>query len=74
MILPFSLHACSKLREHGVAKKVTVQTICRVCRDEKQVREFLDFAWNEPAKVEEHLSRLSTKNETPVEFEKMLES
>ena len=28
----------SKLREHGVDKKVTVQKICRICKDEKDVR------------------------------------
>lgn len=32
----------SKLREHGVDKKVTVQKICRVCKDEKDVRVVLD--------------------------------
>lgn len=41
----------SKLREHGVEKKVTVQKICRVCKDEKDVRVVLDEIWNKPSKA-----------------------
>jgi hypothetical protein len=32
----------SKLRERGVPKEVTVQKICRIARDEKEVREVLE--------------------------------
>jgi hypothetical protein len=39
----------SKLRERGVDKTVTVQSICRVCSDEKQIRNFLDDVWNHPS-------------------------
>lgn len=32
----------SKLREHGVDRMVTVQKLCRICRDKKQVSETSD--------------------------------
>lgn len=44
-----------KLREHGVAKKVTVQKICRACRDEKGVRFALDEIWQNPSKAQKAL-------------------
>jgi len=42
-----------KLREHGVPKEVTVQKICKACRDEKQVREILDEIWKTPEQAKE---------------------
>ena len=62
-----------KLRERGIPKNVTVQRICRVARDENEVRELLDFIWKYPEKSEEMLTKLLEKNRDVFEFEKLLE-
>ena len=62
----------SKLREHGVEKKVTVQKICRVCKDEKDVRVVLDEIWNKPSKAQEVLGEAFNRNQTVFVFEKVL--
>jgi hypothetical protein len=61
-----------KLREQGVEKTVTVQSICRVCSDEKQVRGLLDELWNKPAKAQEGLANTLNRNQSVFEFEKGL--
>lgn len=53
----------AKLREQGVDKKVTVQKICRVCKDEKDVRAVLGKIWCEPIKVKEVLTKTLSKNQ-----------
>jgi len=62
-----------KLHERGISKNVTVQRICRVTRDENEVREPLDFIWKYPEKSEEMLTKLLEKNRDVFEFEKLLE-
>jgi len=62
----------SKLREHGVDKKVTVQKICRVCKDEKDVRFVLDEVWQNPLKAKEILVKTLDQNQNVFEFEKLL--
>ncbi len=62
----------AKIREYGVDKKVTVQKICRVCRDEKDIRFVLDEIWQDPSRVKEVLSRAFSKSQSVFEFEKML--
>lgn len=62
-----------KLRERGVGEKETVQRICRVSKDEKQVREILEQIWKEPGKAEDVLANVSRENSRLFEFEKMLE-
>ena len=62
----------SKLREHGVEKTVTVQSICRVCSGEKQVRKLLDESWNKPAKAQEGLANTLNRNQRVFEFEEGL--
>ena len=62
----------SKLREHGVDRKVTVQKICRVCKDEKDVRFALDEIWQNPLKTQEVLLETLTRNQSVFEFEKVL--
>jgi len=61
-----------KLRERGVVKKVTAQKVCRVCRDEKQVRETLDEIWEVPEKVKDVLYDLLERNSEVFEFEKRI--
>ena len=62
----------SKLREHGVDKKVTVQKICSVCKDERDVREVLDEIWQNPSKAQDILDEALDSNQGLFEFEKSL--
>ena len=62
-----------KLREQGIPKKVTVQAVCRVARDEAQVREAIDALWKEPERAEEIMRELRAENEDLYKFEEMLE-
>lgn len=63
-----------KLREHGVDKKVTVQKICRVCKDEKDVRLVLDKIWQKPLEAQEILDEVLNRNQQVFQFEKVLAS
>ena len=36
-----------KFREQGIAKKVTVQKVCRLARDEDEVGRTLDYLWSD---------------------------
>lgn len=62
----------TKLREHGVDKKVTVQKICRVSRDEKDVRRVLDEIWQRYMKASEAMIQTMVVNTGVFEFEKKL--
>jgi len=62
----------AKLREVGVDKKVTVQKICRACKDEKDVRSVLDEIWEEPLGAPKALAQTLTKNQSVFEFENIL--
>jgi len=62
----------SMLREHGVDKKVTIQKIGRLCRNEKEVREVLNKIWKNPAKATKILEQVANKNQDIYEFEKVL--
>jgi antirestriction protein len=59
-----------KLHEHGCS--ATVQKICRVAKDECEVREVLDAVWAKPSKGEEVLAEVAERNKELYEFEKML--
>lgn len=41
-----------KLREHGVNKTLTVQKICRIARDETELRQLFDEVWAQPSAVQ----------------------
>jgi len=62
-----------KLRERVVPKEVTVQKICRISKDEKEVREVLEDIWENPEKSEEVLAKTADKNKDVYEFERTLE-
>ena len=62
----------SKLRQQGVAKKVTVQKICKVCKHEKNVRRALDEIWNDPSKATAVLVGAMSENQSVYEFERIL--
>ncbi|MDG6995553.1 MAG: hypothetical protein JRN52_06505 [Nitrososphaerota archaeon] len=51
-----------QLRQHGVDKSVTVQQICRACRNESEVRELLDRIWERPELAKELISDTRKKN------------
>ncbi|MCW4002623.1 MAG: winged helix-turn-helix domain-containing protein [Candidatus Bathyarchaeota archaeon] len=63
-----------KLRERGIPKEVTVQKICKIAKDEKEVRETLRAIWEEPEKSGKIIGNMINKNEDIYEFEKMLEN
>jgi len=52
-----------KLRERGCPMRVTVQKVCKVAEDEKEVRELLDAIWKDPEKGDEMLAEAMEKNE-----------
>lgn len=61
-----------KLRDRGVDENVTVQSICRVSKDENQVREMLEAVWKEVTKAQTILIKTASENEKMFAFEKML--
>jgi hypothetical protein len=62
----------SKLREKGCTN-LTVQKVCKIVKDENEVREVLDSVWKNPGKSEMILVKITEKNEELYEFERMLE-
>jgi hypothetical protein len=62
-----------KLHEKGCPKKVTVQKVCRIAKDENEVRETLDVIWKNPEKGEEILVEALERNKDVYGFEKMME-
>jgi hypothetical protein len=62
-----------KLRARGVSKDVTVQGICRIARDEKEVRDTLGLIWEKPDVAKNITTQVITKNRDVYEFEKSLE-
>ena len=62
-----------KLRDRGCLKGVTVQKVCRVARNEGEVRKMLESIWGQPEKAEEVLMEFRERNEDLYRFEKMLE-
>ena len=62
-----------KLRDRGVPKDITVQRVCRIAKDEKEVREILEAIWENPEKGDGSLAKVMEKNKNVYEFEKILE-
>jgi hypothetical protein len=62
-----------KLRERGAAKNVTVQKICKIAKDESEVRNMLTSMWESPSKSEDVLIQVIEKNRKVYDFERMLE-
>lgn len=63
----------SKLHQRGCPIKVSVQKICKIAKNEKQVREILENIWKNPKKSEQTFATTTKKNEAVYEFEKLLE-
>jgi len=62
-----------KLKERGCPPSVTVQRICKIARDEVEVREILEQIWKNPEKAEEILQKAAEMNKDVYELEKSLE-
>ena len=62
-----------KLRERGIPKEATVQRICRVAKDEGDVRQVIDKIWDDTESSAKVLSEIADKNSEIYSFEKMLE-
>jgi len=63
-----------KLQEHGCPKRVTVQKVCRMARNEDEIRRTLDCLWGDAENVIKILKNLQEGNEDLYRFEKMLEA
>ncbi len=62
-----------RLHDRGIETYVTLQKVCRLSKDEKEVRETLRKIWNQPHKSREMLDILTTQNSELYNFEKHLE-
>ncbi|MEM3629261.1 MAG: helix-turn-helix domain-containing protein [Candidatus Bathyarchaeia archaeon] len=63
----------AKLHQRGCSVKVSVQKICKVAKDEREVREILENIWDDPKNSEKILENFANKNKSVYEFEKLLE-
>ena len=63
-----------KMRERGIPKEITVQSVCRVAKNEKEVRDVLTAIWEIPEKSGEITAKVAGKNKEVYDFEKMLET
>ena len=61
-----------RLWKRGCPKNISVQKICKLARDEKEVRDILENIWENPKSSEKILSQISIKNRDVYEFEKCL--
>ena len=59
-----------KLRERGV-DRLTVQAVCKVARDEGQLRKALDALWRDPERAGEIMRELRAENEDLYRLEKL---
>jgi len=62
-----------RLRERGCPVKVTVQKICKVARNEDEVREILNAVWKSPERAEEILAEVMERNKDIYDFERILQ-
>jgi len=72
MIHPADLNR--RLHERVKDQKVTVQRICRLARDEKEVRETLTGIWEKPKSAERLLQQLAERNRDLYELERQMET
>lgn len=63
----------SQLHSHGVAKRVSVQKICKAAGNEDEVRSLLDRIWEKPDQAEALLSEAIQKNRSVYELEELIE-
>lgn len=63
----------SKLHKRGCSIRTSVQKICKIAKDEKQVREILQNIWKNPKESEQIFATITKKNKAVYELEKLLE-
>lgn len=63
----------SKLHQRECSIRTSVQKICKIAKDEKQVREILQNIWKNPKENEQIFATITKKNKAVYEFEKLLE-
>ena len=63
----------AKMRERGV-ERLMVLVVCKVARDETQVRETLDALWKDPDRAGENMAEFRVENADLYKFEEMLEN
>jgi hypothetical protein len=61
-----------KLQQRGCDSTVTVQRICRVCRDETEVTATLQDAWENPETATKMLEKIAARNRSIFELERRL--
>jgi len=64
----------SKLHERGCSAGLSVQKICRIAKNEQQVREIMEKIWEKPENGERILATYAEKNKETYAFERMLEA
>ncbi len=64
----------SKLREKGCPTSLSVRRVCRLSRNEKEVRQLLDSIWKDPTSSDGLLLNAESINKELYEFEKKLKS
>jgi hypothetical protein len=64
----------SKLHQKGCPTTVSIQKICKIAKDERQVREILEKVWKEPKSSEQALETTIEKNMEVYKFEELLET
>jgi hypothetical protein len=62
-----------KLQERGCAPSINVQKICRIAKNEKEVRQILDLIWKDPTTGQNVLVQAEVRNGDLYQFEKLLE-
>ena len=68
-----SLRLQPEAKEKGCPTGVSVQKICKLAGNEKDVRAALDAIWKDPKTTEKVLTELLVKNKSLFRFEQMLE-
>ena len=63
-----------KLRERGCSGSVTVQKVCRLAKNEDEIRRTLNVLWSDAESAAKILKGLQEGNEDLYKFEKMLEA
>jgi hypothetical protein len=63
----------TKLRLRECAPALSVQKICRIAKNEKEVRQILDLIWKDPTSSEGVLRQAEGRNQDLYQFEKSLE-
>jgi hypothetical protein len=62
-----------KMRERGLPEELTIQSVYRATRDEKETRKVLSLIWEAPDKAKTIIAETVEKNKVGYTFERTLE-